>query len=258
MARVAIDHADTTARRRVGALVGNAALVHVVAVRTAALALAARLDDEGFAVSTVTLTTATVDEVRALDPDVVLVGYTPGAFDLGRLCRDLAGALQCRVVVVSLTSSGEAGEVDDDLVVAALDGGAHDFVSGEMSARVLAAHLRAAVRGAPQRPVTSTALLLGDVLIDPEEHVVMIDRTRVNVRPMQFQLLVALAEHAGATVERDTLLERVWGVEPGSVDPRRLRIAVSGLRRALGKGPRRPQIESVPRLGYRLTTPGAG
>jgi DNA-binding response OmpR family regulator len=37
-----------------------------------------------------------------------------------------------------------------------------------------------------------------------------------------------------------------------SVDPRRVRIAVSLLRRLIGTGPGRPRIESVSRIGYRL------
>jgi two-component system KDP operon response regulator KdpE len=79
----------------------------------------------------------------------------------------------------------------------------------------------------------------------------------VKIRPLQFQLLSALARSAGSVISRDQLLREVWGIEPDGIDPRRLRITISGLRRILGSGPLRPSIESVARFGYRLTVPRA-
>lgn len=51
------------------------------------------------------------------------------------------------------------------------------------------------------------------------------------------------------------LLSEVWGVEPRSVNPRRVRVAVSILRRLLGEGSRRPRVETVSRIGYRFAVP---
>lgn len=65
------------------------------------------------------------------------------------------------------------------------------------------------------------------------------------------RLLLCLAEHAGAVVSIDDLINHVWGgvaVSPDSVYQ-----AVTALRRQLGDDSRQPAyIETVPRLGYRM------
>jgi len=58
-------------------------------------------------------------------------------------------------------------------------------------------------------------------------------------------------------ISRDSLIATVWGVPGSTVNPRRVRIAISQLRRLIGSGPRRPVIESVSRVGYRLIPPSS-
>jgi DNA-binding response OmpR family regulator len=99
--------------------------------------------------------------------------------------------------------------------------------------------------------------VIGDVVIDAEAHILVIDGEVVRCPPLQFHLVVTLARRAGSLVSRETLFRELWGIQPGSVDPRRLRIAISVLRRVLGHGPLRPSIESVSGSGYRLSVPPA-
>lgn len=56
---------------------------------------------------------------------------------------------------------------------------------------------------------------------------------------------------AGRVVSKPELLRLIWGAD-GAENPRRLRIAVSLLRRIIGSGPDRPRLETVPKVGYRL------
>lgn len=94
------------------------------------------------------LTTNLVGELRRADPDVVLVVAVAsgGSFDLIRLCADLSSELICRIVVVASDPTTENGELEDELVIAALDAGAHAVLPVTTSAAVLAARLRAAIR----------------------------------------------------------------------------------------------------------------
>jgi len=63
-----------------------------------------------------------------------------------------------------------------------------------------------------------------------------------------------LASHPNRVVTREALMASVWNAVPGTVDTRRLRIAVSLLRGIIGRGPRRPRIETVSHVGYRFVT----
>ncbi len=69
-----------------------------------------------------------------------------------------------------------------------------------------------------------------------------------------FRTLVELAQRPNTVVTCEKLLHDVWGVDPLPAHRRRLRVAVSSLRRLLGHGPQRPRIETVVRVGYRLAT----
>jgi transcriptional activator of cad operon len=68
------------------------------------------------------------------------------------------------------------------------------------------------------------------------------------------RMLVYLAEHAGAVVSIDDLLNEVWS--GANVSPDSVYQAVASLRRLLGDDPKQPTyIATVPRLGYRMVAP---
>ncbi len=90
------------------------------------------------------------------------------------------------------------------------------------------------------------------------EHVIDIGALRVTTRPELARLsgkslavLIELARHAGATITRGQLLDRVWVQRV--ITPDVLTQAIAELRRAFGDDAKSPRyIETVPRVGYRL------
>ena len=213
-----------------------------------------RLREESYDVIRLAMKRSLVNDILDDDPDVVIVEYVLGSFDLVRLCHDLREAIDGRIIIVA-SGSTSVSNADDAFVVDVLDAGADDFLSSETSAPIMAARLRVAMRARPKRERLPRRITVGDVEIDAEAHIVSLGDEVVKCPPLQFQLLVILARHAGLVVSRTALFRELWGVSPSAVDPRRLRIAISVLRGVLGVGPRRPVIESVPRSGYRLSVP---
>jgi len=90
------------------------------------------------------------------------------------------------------------------------------------------------------------------------DHIIDIGALRVTTRPELARLsgkslavLVELARHAGATVTRGQLLDRVWAQRITTPDV--LTQAIAELRRAFHDDAKLPRyIETVPRVGYRL------
>ncbi len=77
------------------------------------------------------------------------------------------------------------------------------------------------------------------------------DGTTSRVEARTMRLLICLAEHAGAVVSIETLLDEVWPEVTVSQDS--VYQAVASLRRLLGDDPKEPAyIATVPRLGYRM------
>jgi DNA-binding response OmpR family regulator len=233
---------------------GRILLIHSQGADAQGNTLVDRLREESFDVIRRGMKRSVADDVLADDPDVVIVEYVLGSFDLIRLCHDLREAIDGRIVIVASASTSTA-EADDAFIVDVLDAGADDFLALETSAPIMAARLRVAMRTRPKRERPPRRITVGDVEIDVEAHIVRIGGEVVKCPPLQFDLLVILARRVGLVVSRDALFRELWGVSPNAVDPRRLRIAISVLRRVLGAGPRRPVIESVTRSGYRLSGP---
>jgi transcriptional activator of cad operon len=104
-----------------------------------------------------------------------------------------------------------------------------------------------------ERP-TATMLRIGDWCVNPMSGQISRDGETTRVEARTMRLLLCLAEHAGAVVSIDDLLNQVWSgviVSPDSVYQ-----AVASLRRLLGDDPKQPiYIATVPRLGYRMVAP---
>jgi DNA-binding response OmpR family regulator len=229
-------------------------VVHSQAADAGADKVVARLRDSSYDVVSLAMRRTLVNDLLDDDPDLIVISYVLGSFDLVRLLRDLAEATERRIVVVAGPGVSER-EPDEAFIIDVLDAGADDFLTTATSGRMLAARLRVAMRAGPNRERRSKSVTVGDVVIDVEAHTVSVDSEIVRCPPLQFELLLRLARQSGIVVSRDELLRELWGVAPGAVDPRRLRIAISVLRGVLGDGPQRPIIESVSRSGYRLSVP---
>ena len=108
----------------------------------------------------------------------------------------------------------------------------------------------------PQR--TSQALEVGDLLIDPEAHMVKAGGQTVDLSPREFDLLHSLALEAGNVIATEDLLARVWGAEFVG-QPQVVYVHIRWLREKLEEHPNRPQrIVTVRGVGYKLIAQEAG
>jgi len=91
----------------------------------------------------------------------------------------------------------------------------------------------------------------GEVEVEPAAHRISRGGINVTVEPKAFAVLVVLLEQAGRALERDELLDRVWGHR--HVTPGVLNRVVAQLRKALGDDAERPRyIQTLHSLGYRF------
>jgi two-component system alkaline phosphatase synthesis response regulator PhoP len=172
----------------------------------------------------------------------------PDGFEVLRTLRDEA----VDVPIIVLTARGE----EDDLV-RGLRLGADDYVTKpfsilELLARVDAVRRRVltARRGVPD--AAEPLLTIGDVQIDTAAHAVTRGGQTVSLRPMEYELLLALARRRGQVVSRQELLEAVWGYGHDVVS-RTVDTHVRQLRQKLEDDADAPQlILTVRKAGYRL------
>jgi two-component system, OmpR family, response regulator len=159
------------------------------------------------------------------------------------VCRQIRS--RSTVPILMLTARDD--EIDR---VTGLEVGADDYVSKPFSPRELVARIKAILRrtdgeGSQER------LVLGDIELNGPAREVKVAGHSVDLRAKEFDLLAFLMENRGIVVSRDTLLDRVWGMEYAG-GSRTVDVHVAQLRSKLG----RPNlIRTIRGAGYKAVNP---
>jgi two-component system KDP operon response regulator KdpE len=137
--------------------------------------------------------------------------------------------------------------------VAALDGGADDYVTKPFGIHELLARVRAVLRNRGQDGAEPPAVLtVGDLTIDVPRRRVHVAGSEVKLSRKEFALLRMLAQSPGRILTHQQLLREVWG-PAHEKETHYLRIYIGHLRQKLGDDPAHPRyISNEPGVGYRL------
>ncbi|HZU80841.1 MAG TPA: response regulator transcription factor [Acidimicrobiales bacterium] len=204
----------------------------------------------GHEVATATTGERGISEAALVAPDAIVL-------DLG--LPDLDGMAVCRrirqwsdVPIIVLSADGT-----DDRKIAALDGGADDYMTKPFSMGELEARLRVALRHrqAPE-PEDLKAIDVGPLHLDLVHQEAAMGGERLDLTAREFALLAFLARHAGKVCTHKMILEAVWGPHYGT-EIQYLRVYTYRLRRKLGDE-EGAWLRTVPGIGYRLQAPDAG
>jgi two-component system, OmpR family, alkaline phosphatase synthesis response regulator PhoP len=200
------------------------------------------LRKEGYEVFTAVDGPAGLKAARALKPDLIVLDIMlPGMDGLEVLAQIRREA---NPYVILLTARSE--EVDK---IVGLSVGADDYVTKPFSMRELTARVKAALRRLHSAGLPSGGMLVfRHVRLDSAARLAWFDDQSVELTAMEFDLLQALAEHAGMALSREQLLEKVWGANYYG-ESRVVDVHIGHLRQKLGG---EALIATVRGVGYRF------
>ncbi len=202
----------------------------------------------GYAVHTVASGADAIAVAADSAPSAVILDLGLPDMDGLEVCRRIRSWSQVPIIV--LTADGA-----EDRKIAALDGGADDYVTKPFSMRELLARVGVALRHHARRGPDDAILTVGDLVVDVAHHVVTLAGEPVDLTPKQFELLTLLARHPGSVLTHGFILGEVWGPE-GAGHVEYLRVYARALRQKLHDDPARPRLVTEPGVGYRLVDPG--
>jgi two-component system KDP operon response regulator KdpE len=183
-------------------------------------------------------------EVRDYHPDLVVLDLGLPDVDGITLIERIRAIGQVPIVVLS-------GRDDEEAKVAALDGGADDYVTKPFGVDELLARIRTALRHRLQQQGAERTFTSGELSVDLVRRLVSRGAEGIKLSPKEYDILEQLVIHAGKVLTYRHLLREVWHDE--SVDPQYLRVYVHTLRRKIETDPTQPcHVLTEPGLGYRL------
>nr|BFD87265.1 two-component system response regulator AfsQ1 [Streptomyces sp. Xyl84] len=162
------------------------------------------------------------------------------------VCRRIR-ARSAILPVIMLTARG-----DDSDIVTGLEAGADDYVVKPVTAPVLQARIRAALRRAEPSARQGTDDDFAGLVIDRGALTVTRNGTPVPLPPTELRLLLELSASPGRVLSREQLLESVWD-HTFLGDSRLVDAAVGRLRAKIEEVPAKPRyIQTVRGFGYRF------
>ncbi len=186
-----------------------------------------------------------VDVWRGEKPDLVLLDLMLPGMDGIEICTRIRQ--ESGVPIIMLTARTDTADV-----VKGLESGADDYMVKPFNPKELVARIRTRLR--PPAEPTGETLRIGDLVVDVPGHEVSRDGEPISLTPLEFELLVALAEKPQQVFSREMLLEQVWGYHY-KADTRLVNVHVQRLRAKVENDPDNPKIVTTVRgVGYRAGT----
>ena len=208
------------------------------------------LKDEGFETATFTDGNSLLEAIQKRKPDAIILDWMMPPPDGLTICRSLRSAEDTKYIPILLLTARGA-EVDK---VLGLEMGADDYIVKPFGVKEVCARVRAVLRRTENQvaPQPEEKIKGGDITVDIVSHTVTKGDKSIELTAKEFDLLVMLMRNSGRVLTRDTLLDRVWGVEYFG-DTRTVDVHVRYLRQKIEDNPDTPQLlQTVRGVGYKF------
>ena len=210
--------------------------------RALALELQRQLEQCGNEVRVVSDFRAVLDEVRAYDPQLVLMDimlpYQNGYYWTAEIRKFST------VPIVFLSSASDGMNI-----VMAINMGGDDFIAKPVEPMVLQSKVQAILRRSYELRDTQSTMAFCGAELNVNDGSVRFGSVRLDLTKNELRILRTLLENRGKIVSRDTLMLRLWN-DDCFVEENTLTVNVTRLRRKLEGIGLRDAIVTKPGSGY--------
>ncbi len=186
---------------------------------------------------------------KAQEPgwDLIILDIMLPQMDGFDVCKKLRGN-GIRTPILMLTAKSQ--EIDK---VLGLEFGADDYVTKPFGSRELLARIKALLRRAAPSIQGSKSYHFGDIDVDFERYEAKKAGAPLSLTALEYSLLRYLLRHKGKVLDRDSILDGVWGKEV-YIQPRTVDKHIAHLRKKIEDDPEEPRfIIGVRSVGYKFS-----
>ena len=138
-----------------------------------------------------------------------------------------------------------------------MEAGADDYLPKPFSPAELVVRVKRildrSTAGSVETPALSPILAAGDLIVDRDRHGATLAGRPLELTTLEFRLLATLLQADGRVLNREQLLDAMYGEGEAFVLDRSIDAVIKRLRRKLGDDPDRPRyVATVRGVGYRF------
>ena len=200
---------------------------------------------EGHTVEVVADGPSALVAARDRPPDLVVLDVMLPGLDGVEVCRRLRQGSDVPILMLTARDA-----ISDR--VSGLDAGADDYLVKPFAYDELLARVRALLRR--REPRGGELLHCGDLVMDTSAHQVRRGDRQVELTALQFDVLEHFLRHQRQVLERDQLLQAVWGIESDAIS-NVVDVTIAGLRSRLETDQQPRLLHTVRGVGYVLREP---
>jgi DNA-binding response OmpR family regulator len=200
------------------------------------------LSKEGFEVDSAFDGKQALEKIHGHRPDLIVLDLMMPEMDGLTVCRELRKTSNVPIIILT-------ARTDDVDKVVGLELGADDYVTKPFNPRELVARVKAVLRRSQGMAEPAEVLEGGDLRLDVPRREAYLKNQPLTLRAKEFDLLTAFLQNEGLVMDRERLIQRVWGHDFYG-DSRTIDVHVAWLREKLAGS--NVQIQTVWGIGYKL------
>ena len=175
--------------------------------------------------------------------DVIILDVMMPKIDGFEVLRRLR-AKNVSAPVIMLTAKSDVPDK-----INALNGGADDYITKPFDTQELLARIKALLRRGAK--IADNTLKVGNTLLDRDTFELIVGNDKIPLGKKEFQILEILMLNANKCVEKERLIEKIWGYD-SDAEYNTVEVYVSFLRKKLSAVNSDAEIRSIRGIGYTL------
>lgn len=204
------------------------------------------LTNAGYDVHTAACSTDALAILNLLNFHLIILDLMLPDLSGTALCQKIRQTTFCPIIFIS------CNDTEED-IIKALQVGGDDYIRKPLNFKELIARVNSNLRRVwydnASGYAQSKKLLIGDLTIDIERHLVVMKNRKINLSPIEFDILVFMASNCNRILSYVEIYEQIWKSKSIG-DTRTVMVHVSNLRKKIHISGTAANIQTYKKIGY--------